>query len=94
MLERFPLILRPFLSKISNTKHHALLHKGLFCERPIKEPGPESACNLYYKKRNVPPTIFSIGSLAVGNLFESSRFSSDTNLWEECCVMETFDGSL
>ena len=27
---------RPILSKISNAQHHALLHKGLFCERPIK----------------------------------------------------------
>ena len=36
MLERFPPILRPFLSKISNTQHHALLHKGLFYERPIR----------------------------------------------------------
>ena len=26
----------PVLSKISDTQHHALLHKGLFCERPIK----------------------------------------------------------
>ena len=26
----------PILSKISDTQHHALLHKGLFCERPIK----------------------------------------------------------
>ena len=26
---------RPILSKISDTQHHALLHKGLFCERPI-----------------------------------------------------------
>ena len=25
----------PILSKISDTQHHALLHKGLFCERPI-----------------------------------------------------------
>ena len=24
----------PILSKISDTQHHALLHKGLFCERP------------------------------------------------------------
>ena len=27
---------RPILSKISDTQHHALLHKGLFCERPKK----------------------------------------------------------
>ena len=40
MLEKFPPVLRPFLSKISNTQHHALLHKGLFYERPIK-----SDCN-------------------------------------------------
>ena len=26
----------PILSKISDTQHHALLHKGLFCERPTK----------------------------------------------------------
>ena len=26
---------RSILSKISDTQHHALLHKGLFCERPI-----------------------------------------------------------
>ena len=25
----------PILSKISDTQHHALLHKGLFYERPI-----------------------------------------------------------
>ena len=27
----------PILSKISDTQHHALLHKGLFCERPKNE---------------------------------------------------------
>ena len=33
---------RPILSKISDTQHHALLHKGLFCERPIKHRGVEA----------------------------------------------------
>ena len=29
---------RPILSKISDTQHHALLHKGLFCKRPTSFP--------------------------------------------------------
>ena len=38
---------RPILSKISDTQHHALLHKGLFRERPIICP------NLHFRKFSI-----------------------------------------